>query len=81
MRQLKMHLRIRRASGTQSRKRCGRKRPVTVSESFYRFLISFLRKPVQIPLGIELGDEERYGIGMFFFPQDEIKTSSGKENV
>ena len=26
------------------------------------------------PLGIEIGDEREYGIGMFFFPQDELKS-------
>lgn len=25
------------------------------------------------PLGIEIGEEREYGIGMFFFPQDELK--------
>lgn len=25
------------------------------------------------PLGIELGEEREYGVGMFFFPQDEMK--------
>ena len=27
------------------------------------------------PLGIELGEEREYGVGMFFFPQDEMKRS------
>ncbi len=27
------------------------------------------------------GEEREYGVGMFFFPQDEIKRASGKENV
>ena len=31
----------------------------------------FFAKAVK-PLGIELGDEREYGIGMFFFPQDEL---------
>ena len=29
----------------------------------------FFKKAVK-PLGIELGEEREYGIGMFFFPQD-----------
>ena len=32
----------------------------------------FFKKAVK-PLGIELGEEREYGIGMFFFPQDELK--------
>ena len=32
-------------------------------------------------LGIELGGEREYGIGMFFFPQDELETQPGKEDV
>ena len=32
----------------------------------------FFKKAVK-PLGIELGEERDYGIGMFFFPQDELK--------
>ena len=31
----------------------------------------FFKKAVK-PLGIELGDERDYGVGMFFFPQDEL---------
>ena len=31
---------------------------------------NFFKKAVA-PLGIELGEERDYGIGMFFFPQDE----------
>ncbi len=40
----------------------------TVLASCFRFLISFLKK-VTKPLGIELGDERDYGVGMFFFPE------------
>ena len=40
----------------------------------------FFTKAVK-PLGIELGGERDYGIGMFFFPQDELETQSGKEDV
>ncbi|MGN0407141.1 MAG: glutamate synthase large subunit, partial [Bacteroides sp.] len=32
----------------------------------------FFKKAVK-PLGIELGNEREYGVGMFFFPQDELK--------
>ena len=32
----------------------------------------FFKKAVK-PLGIELGDERDYGVGMFFFPQDQLK--------
>ena len=31
------------------------------------------------PLGIELGGEREYGIGMFFFPQDELKRNQAKK--
>ena len=31
------------------------------------------------PLGIELGDEREYGVGMFFFPQDELKRNQAKK--
>ena len=31
------------------------------------------------PLGIELGDERDYGVGMFFFPQDELKRNQAKK--
>ena len=40
----------------------------------------FFTKAVK-PLGIELGGERDYGIGMFFFPQDELAAQSGKEDV
>ena len=30
-------------------------------------------------LGIELGEERDYGVGMFFFPQDELKRSQAKK--
>ncbi len=32
-------------------------------------------------MGIELGEERDYGVGMFFFPQDELAEKSGKEDV
>ena len=32
-------------------------------------------------LDIELGDERDYGVGMFFFPQDEFDRRTGHENV
>ncbi len=31
------------------------------------------------PLGIELGDERDYGVGMFFFPQDELARNQAKK--
>jgi len=31
------------------------------------------------PLGIDLGEERDYGIGMFFFPQDELKRNRAKK--
>ena len=38
----------------------------------------FFTKAVK-PLGIELGGERDYGIGMFFFPQDELKCNQAKK--
>ena len=38
----------------------------------------FFKKAVE-PLGIELGEERDYGVGMFFFPQDELKTNQAKK--
>mgnify|MGYP001068567431 CR=1 FL=1 len=38
----------------------------------------FFKKAVK-PLGFELGDERDYGIGMFFFPQDELKRNRAKK--
>ncbi len=37
----------------------------------------FFKKQVK-ELGIELGEERDYGIGMFFFPQDELKRNQAK---
>ena len=34
---------------------------------------------VTIPLGITLGGEREYGVGMFFFPQDELKRNQAKK--
>ena len=31
------------------------------------------------PLGIELGEEREYGVGMFFFPQDEMKRNQARK--
>ena len=39
---------------------------------------SFFTK-VTKPLGITLGGEREYGIGMFFFPQDELKRNQAKK--
>ena len=36
-------------------------------------------KKVTKPLSIELGDEREYGIGMFFFPQDELARNQAKK--
>src|SRR5574344_978962 len=38
----------------------------------------FFKKAAK-PLGIELGDERDYGVGMFFFPQDELKRNQEKK--
>ena len=38
----------------------------------------FFKKAVK-PLGTELGEEREYGIGMFFFPQDELKRNQSKK--
>lgn len=38
----------------------------------------FFTKAVK-PLGIDLGEERDYGIGMFFFPQDELKRNRAKK--
>jgi glutamate synthase (ferredoxin) len=37
----------------------------------------FFQKTVK-PLGIFLGSEREYGIGMFFFPQNEMKRNQAK---
>lgn len=39
---------------------------------------SFFTK-VTHPLGIELGGEREYGVGMFFFPQDEMRRNQSKK--
>lgn len=39
---------------------------------------NFFSKAV-VPLGFFLGSERDYGIGMFFFPQDELKTKQAKK--
>lgn len=38
----------------------------------------FFAKAVK-PLGISLGEERDYGIGMFFFPQDELKRNQARK--
>lgn len=38
----------------------------------------FFTKAVQ-PLGISLGEEREYGVGMFFFPQDELRRNQAKK--
>ena len=38
----------------------------------------FFKKAVK-PLGIELGQERDYGVGMFFFPQDEFQKNQAKK--
>lgn len=39
---------------------------------------SFFVKVTQ-PLGLELGKEREYGVGMFFFPQDELKRNQSRK--
>ncbi|BDF44028.1 glutamate synthase large subunit [Eisenbergiella sp.] len=39
---------------------------------------TFLKR-VTKPLGIELGGEREYGVGMFFFPQDELKRNQARK--
>ncbi len=36
-------------------------------------------KKVTTDLGIEIGDEREYGIGMFFFPQDQLRLAQSKK--
>ena len=38
----------------------------------------FFKKACE-PLGIQLGEERDYGIGMFFFPQEELKRNQAKK--
>ncbi len=38
----------------------------------------FMRK-VTKPLGIEIGEEREYGVGSFFFPQDELQRNQAKK--
>ena len=38
----------------------------------------FFKKAVK-PLVIQIGDEREYGVGMFFFPQDELKRNQAKK--
>ena len=38
----------------------------------------FFKKAVK-PLGIKIGEEREYGIGMFFFPQDELARNRAKK--
>ena len=38
----------------------------------------FFKKAVK-PLGIKIGEEREYGIGMFFFPQDELARTRAKK--
>ena len=38
----------------------------------------FFKKACE-PLGIHLGEERDYGIGMFFFPQEELKRNQAKQ--
>ena len=38
----------------------------------------FFKKAVK-PLGIELGGEREYGVGMFFFPQEELRRNQAKK--
>ncbi len=36
-------------------------------------------KKVTKPLGISIGEEREYGVGMFFFPQDELRKNQAKK--
>ena len=36
-------------------------------------------KKVTEPLGISIGEEREYGVGMFFFPQDELQKNQAKK--
>ena len=36
-------------------------------------------KKVTAPLGISLGEEREYGVGMFFFPQDKLARNQAKK--
>ena len=38
----------------------------------------FFKKAVK-PLGIQIGEEREYGVGMFLFPQDELKRNQAKK--
>lgn len=38
----------------------------------------FFKKAVK-PLGIKIGEEREYGVGMFFFPQDELARNRAKK--
>ena len=38
----------------------------------------FFKKAVK-PLGIKIGEEREYGVGMFFFPQDEVARNRAKK--
>ncbi len=40
----------------------------------------FFKKAVE-PLGIKLGEERDYGVGMFFLPTGRVKTQSGEKDV
>ena len=44
---------------------------MTVSVSCFRSPTSFFKKAAA-QAGITLGGEREYGVGMFFFPQDEL---------
>ena len=36
-------------------------------------------KKVTAPLGFDIGEEREYGVGMFFFPQDELERNQAKK--
>ena len=55
-----------------------RARQVTVLVFCFQVSHKFFSK-VTKPLGIELGEERDYGVGMFFFPQDELKRNQAKK--
>ena len=55
-----------------------KERPETVLVFCFRFHINFSQE-VAKPSDIELGGERDYGVGMFFFPQDELKRNQAKK--
>ncbi len=55
-----------------------KEKPVTVLVFCFRYHTNFFSK-VAKESDIELGGERDYGVGMFFFPQDELKRNQAKK--